>query len=878
MSGFKVEDIKSAARGRWLDILTTVGGFKSDDLNGRHGPCPMCKEGKDCFRAFNDFAETGGVYCNKCHDHDNGDGISALQRMTGKKFPEVLQVVAEFLNMSPSTNGHHLSNGHAVANTCKAQEPTQIDSVEPAKSGVALFDFEQLARTFRKKFTPYGESNNPAGQQIKRRGFQKFAESKPPIQAESLYEFGALYGSYLPGTSWSLECIAVPGYLRPDDPGPTGWNLRRVDGKDFSAYGNCEPRKTRNIKGSNDSWSFPCGWSTFQNANVVWVCEGFPDAAAIFPHLPEGHTCVTNLSGAKSIPKDLRLFIGKTIYRMADSDDPGILGAAKFAAKVQPFADQVKVVVVPYEVTKDHGRDVRDFLGEGRPFSELLDLADQAPEFVRPKKKTTAEQNCERINEIRKTRPPVDPFLDVFLPEGRTDVANARRLILKYGTTVLYCHEWRKWLVWDQTNWQVDKSGAMVRLGKAVADAVWAEVGWNPGDDAAVAFGVKTSGSNGITAMLRLAESEVSVAVSELDANPWLLNCPNGTVDLRTGHLNAHRREDSITKICQTNFRPDAASYHFDRFLESTFGDQTLIDFVQRWFGYCLTGSVKEQIMAVFHGVGSNGKSTLLNAIQFAIGDDFVNTAPASLLMEKRQETHPTELADLFGRRLVIATETNQGAKLAESTVKSLTGGDVIAARRMREDFWTFNPTHKLVLLTNHKPRITGTDHAIWRRLVLVPFNFKFWNPAKGESGLGALKQDKELPAKLEAEAEGILAWMVRGCLEWQRNGLQIPSVVQSATAEYRSESDTIGRFIAECCLTGQAYRVKFAGLYERLESWCNDSGDNLPSRKAVGQYLREHDFKDKASGVVWYLGIAIRDFDTRNCDESAASETAMVE
>ena len=208
----------------------------------------------------------------------------------------------------------------------------------------------------------------------------------------------------------------------------------------------------------------------------------------------------------------------------------------------------------------------------------------------------------------------------------------------------------------------------------ATADSVWMDAKQFLTKDV-VDFAVATSGHGKLIAMLKLAAADVPVAVDDLDANPWLLNCPNGTIDLRTGELRSHRHEDNLTKLCPTNFNPDAGSYHFDRFLEGLFDDGPTIDFLQRFFGYCLTGDVREQILAVFHGVGSNGKSTLLNAIEDTLGTDFSAAAPPSLLIEKKNESHPTELAGLFGKRLVIAQETNAGARLAEATVKILTGG-----------------------------------------------------------------------------------------------------------------------------------------------------------------------------------------------------------
>ena len=193
--------------------------------------------------------------------------------------------------------------------------------------------------------------------------------------------------------------------------------------------------------------------------------------------------------------------------------------------------------------------------------------------------------------------------------------------------------------------------------------------------------------------------------------------------------------------------------------------------------------------------------------------------------------------------------ETEQNRSLAESLVKQLTGGERIRARRMREDFWEFDPTHKIVLCTNHKPKVKGRDHAMWRRLRLVPFTVRF----EGE------RQDKKLHEKLEAEAEGILAWAVRGCLDWRANGLGEPLAVSAATSEFRSEQDVIGRFVANSCLIREAFRVKFSLFYEALEASCAEIGDELPSRRIVGEFLKEREFEEKHSNGRWYLGIALK-------------------
>lgn len=814
------DDAKSAARGRWPDILANVGGFNPESLTGDHGPCPMCKQGKDCFRAFDDVAETGGVYCNKCHSSDNGDGFSALQKMLGKSFAEVLQLVADYLGVQKQTNGHG-TNGE-----------------------------------LRKQFVTWCPTTSEQQQGIDDL-IEQFAASKPPITAESVKAAGGIVATWPISNAHGQTVIAIPATLRDGDD-PSAWVLRRVDGKEFPGVGNLGARKTHTLRGSTKAWIVPGGFERLRQAKNVLRVEGEADALAVFPLLPDDWAVVTNTCGAKSVPENIGIFAGKTVYSLGDADEPGQIGAAKLADKIQGVADLVKVPELPYEVEPDHGKDLRDWLNEGHTFADLQALCEAAPKHEKQKRGKNRASRVSLSNDSGS-----DPWTDIGRDQGRTEVANSRRFNARHADRVGYVNAWQKPLIWTGKQNQIDDSGAVLRLGKEVADSLWAEVVTNPSDDA-VRFAVESSKASKIAAATRLAMAEVPIDVADLDANPWLLNCDNGTIDLRTGKLRPHRREDWITKICPTRFNPDAPSYHFDRFLESTLESALVIDFLRRLAGYCLTGLVSEQILPVFWGGGANGKTTLLNAWQDTLGSDYSGAAPASLLMERKQSEHPTELADLFGRRVVVASETNQGAKLAESTVKQLTGGDIISARRMREDFWTFKPTHKLLLLTNHKPQIKGTDEAIWRRIVLIPFVRKFWNPDKGETGPAELRQDKTLADRLHAEREGILAWMVRGCLEWQKDGLQIPDAVRVATAEYRSESDTVGRFIAECCITGNpdVFKVRFSDLYARLESWCNDSGDNLPSRKFTGQYLQDQRFRDRHSGARWYLGIALREIE----------------
>ena len=279
------------------------------------------------------------------------------------------------------------------------------------------------------------------------------------------------------------------------------------------------------------------------------------------------------------------------------------------------------------------------------------------------------------------------------------------------------------------------------------------------------------------------------------------------------------------------------------------FVDNELIEFIQRLFGYFLTGDVSEQKLPIFFGSGANGKSTLLNAFMETIGLDYTMQCMPDFLMRKKFEGHPTENASLFGKRFVSCVETDAFRELAESKVKMLTGGEIIRARRMNEDFWEFSPTHKLVLCTNHRPVIKGDDEGIWRRLLLIPFLQHFQES----------RQDKRLSEKLKSERTGILAWAVKGCLAWQRMGLSPPKTVLEATAQYQQSEDLVGRFLEEQCITAPGRSIKFSDLYSRFVSWCNETGETAPDKRTVGIRLRARGIEKYNSNGAWYRGILIR-------------------
>jgi len=438
----------------------------------------------------------------------------------------------------------------------------------------------------------------------------------------------------------------------------------------------------------------------------------------------------------------------------------------------------------------------------------------------------------------------------------RTDMGNAERLVARHGHDLRYCHPWAKWLAWDGRRWKVDDTAEVYRRAKLTARYMLAEAGTvaeREDRDELVKWSFKSEGKGKLEAMAALASSEPGIPILPdlLDRDPWLLNCPNGVLDLRTGEIKPHRREDHITKLCPTPYDPDAECPLWEATLRLFLDDnERLIAYMQRLAGYCLTGVVREHALNVAYGTGANGKSTILGTLLDVIGTDYAIKAPPDLLMARTHEAHPTDRADLFGRRLVVVIETAEGRRLNESLVKELTGGDRIRARRMREDFWEFSPTHKLIMATNHKPVVRGTDHGIWRRMALIPF----------EVTVGPDKADPSMPDRLREEWPGILAWAVRGCAAWQAIGLQPPDEIKQATAAYRELEDVLGEFMEEHCVTGDsAFRVRSSDLYARYRIWTDRSGETPISQKRFSMTVLERGFHLVRNSGSWFVGIGLR-------------------
>jgi len=314
----------------------------------------------------------------------------------------------------------------------------------------------------------------------------------------------------------------------------------------------------------------------------------------------------------------------------------------------------------------------------------------------------------------------------------------------------------------------------------------------------------------------------------------------------------SHDADALLTKLAVAPYHPEAQCPTFDAFLWRIMGEnQDLINFVQRAAGYNLTGDTGEQCFFLCYGRGSNGKSTLLDTLRALVGD-YGKQTDFSTFLQKRSDTIRNDLAALAGVRFACAIEAGEGQRLAETIIKQLTGGDSVSARFLHREFFEFKPAFKAWLAANHTPEIRGTDHAMWRRVRLIPFTVTIPDE-EIDKGLGERLLLEELP--------GILAWAVRGCMEWQRlGGLGEPAAVLAATGEYREEMDVIAGFLSDCCMVGDGYRVGASDLYAAYKVWAEGDGDKPLSNTKFGRRLTERGIqKERTTGGRYqYVGLGL--------------------
>ena len=417
------------------------------------------------------------------------------------------------------------------------------------------------------------------------------------------------------------------------------------------------------------------------------------------------------------------------------------------------------------------------------------------------------------------------------LSYAETDMGNARRLVLDHRYRLRYVPG-LGWLYWDSTRWARDGDGQAMRLAKETVRAIDVEVATlfddvkQAADDAArekaqkravarMRHAQRSQGQPRLDALLTCAstEPELVIHADALDADAWLLNTPTGTIDLRTGELRKHRPGDLLTKITAVGPDGEMPTPHWLEYLRTSLGDPNLIAAYQRRIGYTLTGDTREQCMFIAAGDGENGKTTGAETIAAMLGDYATAADSSTFTTAASDRAARSDLARLRGARLVTADEIEDGAQLAESLVKRLTGGDRITARYLYRDEFEFRPVMKLWLTVNHLPRVQGDDHAIWRRLQVIPFEKRIQRP------------DKQLSRKLRGELPGILAWAIQGCVDWQRHGLGSCGAIEHAGAVYRQREDRLALFLDDCCEIDAGARVESGALRDAYHAWEQSRG-----------------------------------------------------
>lgn len=431
-------------------------------------------------------------------------------------------------------------------------------------------------------------------------------------------------------------------------------------------------------------------------------------------------------------------------------------------------------------------------------------------------------------------------------PPELTDDGLALELTRRHGEDLLYVHEWGRWLRWDGHRWTFERTLAVYDLARQLVHGL---------DIEEARLRARITAASTIHAIVALARADRMHArvPEDFDRDIWLLNTPTGTIDLRTGARQAPARRDGITK--STPVAPsDVLAPHWVACLATwTNGDAELIAFLQRLCGYWLTGSVREEKLVLIYGSGGNGKTKFIETVRGTVGHDYAAGMAMETLLVTQGEQHPTDLADLRAKRLVIATETEEGRRLAEAKIKALTGGDRIRARHMRRDFFEFNPTHKIVIVGNHRPALRNTDEAMRRRLLLVPF----------DAVIAPEARDPQLADRLAAERPAILGWMLAGCRAWLERGLDPPARVLAATEDYLESADAFGRWLEERCDVAPSAFMTKAASFESWKAWAEAAGEYVGTKRRLCELISRLPGVDEArlgkARAKAFLGIGLR-------------------
>jgi putative DNA primase/helicase len=555
----------------------------------------------------------------------------------------------------------------------------------------------------------------------------------------------------------------------------------------------------------------------------------------------EGFHCTGSMADVGPLPElvlaSLRRYESQRV-KVRARDPNGGIGPDRSKDLLRRVGLDVRNGLADYEIHARH---------EGHP--HVIDQAD-GPRAI---------QRC--IDLVRSSQPPERATVTQMPERGApgastsmiqgTDLALGRRLHERHGANLRFTVE-RGWLVWSGRHWQIDdKSLAVADCAKESAESMFDEIRDATDQKEAFKLAKLAAQKRAIEAAIWLERSErgVPARLIDFDVDPMILNVRNGIVDLTTGELLPHDKTKLCTMLAGTDFDASATCHRWRQFIGEITGENVpLMDYIQTLCGYLLTASVAEHCMAFFYGLGRNGKSVFQDTIYELMGDYACSSNP-ELIMARKHQGIPNDVARLRGKRAVFLNETERGGRFDEAKLKQLTGGDVLNARFLREEFFDFAPTHKLVMRGNYQPRITGTDDGIWSRMRLVPFEQSFVG-----------REDRGLKDELLSELPGILNWAIEGCLRWQQEGLVTPQVILDAVTQYRQESDVLGTFMDEECVMGKGHTCKSSVLYRRYREYCDQSAERaMPSKDFPHELEKRGISKTKSHGSMVFQGIDLR-------------------
>ena len=579
-----------------------------------------------------------------------------------------------------------------------------------------------------------------------------------------------------------------------------------------------------------------------KNNKEVFIVEGEKDADNLKKW---GYVATCNPDGAsKSKQKSKwkkeynKYFENAKVIILHDNDDAGKAHAESIALNLYGVAEYIKCPGLPGLNNKE---DISDWQEQGHTKEEFENILINT-EIWDP------SQQPEKVNLIN---------------FNFSDVGNAERLQAMYGKNIRYNPIHKKWLIWSGKHWEIDAEGKIEEKARKVIKTLQQQGNNLPNTDENKSikqqiqkFVLRSESDNRIKAMINQAKTLRNLIINQTDKNVYLLNLQNGTLNLKTGTLQEHNKSNFITKCINIKYDKNANCPNWIEFINKIFnGNDELIDYIQKSIGNSLTGDADLQCFYILYGQGSNGKGTFMETIMSILGEYAGRLKGNSLIEKVGDEGARGDLAKLENKYLTYVNEFEDGRTFDEELMKSLTSGanEAVPVRRMYEEEFDLHPTFKIWIATNKLPKIKGTDEGIWRRVRKIPFEYSFEKDPN--------KDEHFFENKLKPELPGILNWCVEGCLKWQQEGIKVPEEVKAANNDYRSDMDTVQRFLSDCCIISETCKANVPLLYDTYKDWCEENKEYKLSSIKLTRKLSEKGFKQgRNSQSRYWQGLGIKE------------------